>query len=355
MPLQEVEKVSITILMDNSTDFLLTNSAHAVRPPLIVNEKFNLPPPVAEHGFSALVNIVVKYIQSKGEKNNSVNDQKTGMNSNTSIINTFLFDTGVSENGVLHNADTFGTDFSQIDGIILSHGHFDHFTGLANILKRISSSRQRPSDRIDVFVHPDALLRRWEIYPDGKRAKMPFLDEKQLEELGAKIHKNTGITLLPNNNSPSLLITGHIPRQTSFEKGFPFQYAEDQQNDDSHNKKSLTPDPLVKDDQAIVVNVRNKGLIILTGCGHAGVVNTINYAKKITGLDKIYAVIGGFHLPADDGIYEEAIDPTLQELQKADPDYIIPCHCTGWKATNKIIDLMPEKFIQSGVGTIFTF
>jgi 7,8-dihydropterin-6-yl-methyl-4-(beta-D-ribofuranosyl)aminobenzene 5'-phosphate synthase len=159
------------------------------------------------------------------------------MNSNTSIINTFLFDTGVSENGVLHNTDTFGTDFSQIDGIILSHGHFDHFTGLANILKGISSSRQRPSDHIDVFVHPDALLRRWEIYPNGKRAKMPFLDEKQLEELGAKIHKNTGITLLPNNNSPSLLITGHIPRQTSFEKDFPFQYTEDQKNDDSHNKK----------------------------------------------------------------------------------------------------------------------
>ena len=120
-------------------------------------------------------------------------------------------------------------------------------------------------------------------------------------------------------------------------------------------KKKLTPDPLVKDDQAKVINVRNKGLIILTGCGHAGVINTIKYAKKITGVDKIYAVIGGFHLPADGGIYEEAIDPTLKELQKANPEYILPCHCTGWKATNKIIDLMPEKFKQSGVDTIYTF
>ena len=110
-----------------------------------------------------------------------------------------------------------------------------------------------------------------------------------------------------------------------------------------------------KDDQAIVINVRNKGLIILTSCGHAGAINTIKYAKKITGVDKIYAVIGGFHLLTDGGIYEEAIDPTLKELQKANPEYIVPCHCTGWKATNKIIDLMPEKFIQSGVGTIFTF
>jgi 7,8-dihydropterin-6-yl-methyl-4-(beta-D-ribofuranosyl)aminobenzene 5'-phosphate synthase len=348
--LQEVEKVSITILMDNSTDFLLTSSAHAVRPPLIVNEKFNLPPPVAEHGFSALVNVVSKYVQIKGEKNNSVNECKTVKNS-SSINNTFLFDTGVSKNGVVHNANTFGIDFKKLDGIILSHGHFDHFTGLVNIIKRISD-RQLSTANLDVFAHPDAFLRRWEIYPDGKRAKMPFLDETQLKKAGAMIHKNTGITLLQNQYSPSLLITGQIPRETSFEKGFPFQYAENTHKDD---KKNLVPDPLVKDDQAIVINVRNKGLIILTGCGHAGVINSINYAKKITGVDKIYAVIGGFHLPADGGIYEEAIDPTLKELQKANPEYIVPCHCTGWKATNKIIDLMPEKFIQSAVGTIFTF
>jgi 7,8-dihydropterin-6-yl-methyl-4-(beta-D-ribofuranosyl)aminobenzene 5'-phosphate synthase len=344
MTLQEVEKVSITILMDNSTDFLLTNSAHAIRPPLIVNERFNLPPPVAEHGFSALINIV-KNTKNKAEKNSSKYNSSS---------NTFLFDTGVSENGVLHNADVFGIDFNQINGIILSHGHFDHFAGLVNVLKRISSSSSRQATTsthvIDIFVHPDAFLRRWEIYPDGKRAKSPFLDEKQLQELGAAIHKIASLSFLPSEDFPSLLITGQIPRETSFEKGFPFQYSEN-----PSDEKNLVPDPLIKDDQAIVANVRHKGLVILTGCGHAGVINTINYAKKITGLDKIYAVIGGFHLPADGGIYEEAIDPTLKELQKADPEYIIPCHCTGWKATNKIIDLMPEKFIQSGVGTIFTF
>jgi 7,8-dihydropterin-6-yl-methyl-4-(beta-D-ribofuranosyl)aminobenzene 5'-phosphate synthase len=343
MSIQEIHQISIMILMDNSTDFLLTNSAHAKRPSLIVNERFNLPPPVAEHGFSALINIV-KDNKNKAEKNSSEHN---------CISNTFLFDTGVSENGVLHNADVFGIDFSQIDGIILSHGHFDHFTGLVNVLKRISSSRRYTTTSthlIDIFVHPDAFLRRWEIYPDGKRAKSPFLDEKQLQELEAGIHKTTSVSFLPSEESPSLLITGQIPRETSFEKGFPFQYAEN-----PSDEKNLVPDPLIKDDQAIVANVKNKGLVILTGCGHAGVINTINYAKKVTGLDKIYAVIGGFHLPADGGIYEEAIDPTLKELQKADPEYIVPCHCTGWKATNKIIDIMPEKFIQSGVGTIFTF
>ena len=109
---------------------------------------------------------------------------------------------------------------------------------------------------------------------------MPFLDQMHLENSGVRIHQNTGVVLLPNKNSPLLLLTGEIPRDTSFEKGFPFQYME---ND---NEKNLTPDPLVKDDQALVANIRNKGLVILTACGHSGVINTINYAKKITGINK---------------------------------------------------------------------
>jgi 7,8-dihydropterin-6-yl-methyl-4-(beta-D-ribofuranosyl)aminobenzene 5'-phosphate synthase len=323
--------------MDNSTDFLLTNSAHAIRPQLIKDEKFILPPPVAEHGFSALIEI------SESDQSNSENNNKK-----------FLFDTGVSKNGVIHNADIFGIDFGKVDGIILSHGHFDHFAGLVNILKRIlsSSSAKVPNiiNHINVFAHPDAFLKRWEVVPDGKIAKSPILDEIQLHELGAKIHKATGITILPSKESPLLLITGQIPRATSFEKGFPFQYVED-----TNNEKNLVPDPLIKDDQAIVANIRDKGLVILTGCGHAGVINAINYAKKITGVDKVYAVMGGFHLPVDGGIYEAAIEPTLDELQKADPEYIVPCHCTGWKATNRIIETMPEKFMQSSVGTTFQF
>jgi 7,8-dihydropterin-6-yl-methyl-4-(beta-D-ribofuranosyl)aminobenzene 5'-phosphate synthase len=316
--------------MDNSTDFLLTNSEHAIRLPFIKNEKFVLPPPVAEHGFSALISI------PKSEQNTD---------------SSFLFDTGISENGVIHNADIFGIDFDKIDGIILSHGHFDHFGGLINVLKRMASSPRRTSNHtIDIFTHPDAFLRRWEILPDGKRAKSPILDEIQLQQLGAKIHKNAGVNYLPSKEPPLLVITGEIARETSFEKGFPYQYAED-----PSNEKNLIPDPLIKDDQALVVNILDKGLVILTGCGHAGVVNTINYAKIITGINKIHAILGGFHLPADGAIYEAAIEPTLKEFQKAQPDYLIPCHCTGWKAVNKIIETMPEKFIQSSVGTTFQF
>ena len=344
MTLQEIDKVSVTILMDNSTDLLLTNSIHASRPQLTTNEKFLLPLPIAEHGFSALVDIVV-HSEEKKEKNNM--GKKIKYKNNNSI---FLFDAGPSEDGVIHNADIFGIDFDRIDGVILSHGHFDHFTGLANILRKISLSRPKTTG-IDLLAHPEAFLKRWEVFQDGKRVQMPFLDEGHLKELGALIHKRTGITFLPSDESPSLLVTGEIPRKTSFEKGFPFQYVENQ----TGNETRLIPDPLVRDDQAIVVNVKDKGLVILTACGHSGIVNTINYAKKVTETDKVHAVLGGFHLPADGGIFEEAIEPTLKELHKIDPDYIVPCHCTGWKAANRIIETMPEKYLQSSVGTTFSF
>jgi 7,8-dihydropterin-6-yl-methyl-4-(beta-D-ribofuranosyl)aminobenzene 5'-phosphate synthase len=356
MSIREIGKISITILMDNSTDLLLKNSAHALRNPLIMNERLNLPPPVAEHGFSALINIVNDDNSSSG---NDSNRQNLTENTDGNTNYTYLFDTGVTEDGVIRNADLLGMDFGNIDGIILSHGHFDHSTGLVNILKRISSKRSPP---IDIFLHPDAFLRRWLVLPDGKKARMPSLDEKQLESLGGSIHKSNKATILPNIENPFLLMTGQIPRKTSFEKGFPIQYAEYSDNnkdedDDDHDEKNLNlvPDPLVKDDQAVVVNLRKKGLVALTGCGHAGIINTLNYAKDLTGVDKIHAIIGGFHLPADGGIYEEAMNPTIEEIRNVDPEYIIPCHCTGWKATNKIIDLMPDKFIQSAVGTTFTF
>jgi 7,8-dihydropterin-6-yl-methyl-4-(beta-D-ribofuranosyl)aminobenzene 5'-phosphate synthase len=332
MLLQEIDHLSVTILMDNYTDRLLPSFLPAIRAPMIMHGRF-LPAPIAEYGFSTILDI--KY-----------NDDKKK--------NIFLFDTGVSENGIIFNADIFGIDLNNIEAIILSHGHFDHCSGLLSVLKRVSKP-------INVIAHPDAFLKRWLIYPDGNKARMPVLDEKELENFGAKVRKIRNVNFLPTNNddlvvvvdddvndfSSPLMITGQIPRETSFEKGFPLQYAEIQ------GEKELIPDPLVREDQAIIVNLKQKGLVILTGCSHAGIINTLNYAKKLTKINKVFAILGGFHLTG--GIYEEAIEPTIKELQKADPKYIIPCHCTGWKATNRIIEEMPEKFIQTSVGTVFNF
>jgi 7,8-dihydropterin-6-yl-methyl-4-(beta-D-ribofuranosyl)aminobenzene 5'-phosphate synthase len=317
--------------MDNYTDMLLPSSSTAVRTSILMNETSYLFP-IAEHGFSAVIKI-------------SYNDN--------SKKNVLLFDTGVSENGVIHNADLFGIDFRIIEAIILSHGHMDHCKGLVSVLKRMLKPR-------DIIVHPDAFLKRWLVFPDGKKQKMPTLDENDLRHYGAILHKIKDASFFPfindsnsydkNQNHHLLMITGQIPRETSFEKGLPSQYKEE----DRDNEKCHVPDPLVNDDQALVANIKHKGLVIITGCGHAGIINTMNYAKKLSGIDKIYAVLGGFHLTGGD-VLQEAIEPTVNELQKADPKFVIPCHCTGWKGINRIIDTMPEKFIQSSVGTTFNF
>lgn len=319
MQLSPVNKISITLLMDNVTDRLLANSPHAYRPPLGEDEKF-LPAPLAEHGFSAMIETELNTIGSLQR-------------------NRYLFDTGTSEDGVIINADLFGIDLQNIDAIILSHGHFDHFSGLLSVAKRIS----RP---IKLYVHPDAFLKRWDIFPDGTRLANPVLDEGILRESGIAVKRSEAPTGLPDERNPCLAITGQIPRETTYEKGFPPQYAEIE-------GRGLVHDPLIKDDQAIIANVDGKGLVIVSGCGHAGIVNTINYAKKLTGVDKIHAVLGGFHLSGP--LYEDAIEPTVKALQDADADYVVPCHCTGWKAINMIISQMPQKFIAPSVGSRFVF
>ena len=334
--LQEVDSINITILVDNITDRLLPSLSLVKRPPLISNKRFNKPP-IAEHGFSTLVEISYKYKDKK-------------------ILKKFLFDTGVSKNGIIYNSNIFGINFEDIETIILSHGHFDHISGLISVLKKINKP-------IEIITHPDAFLRRWVVFPDGRKARMDTLDEGEIKEFGGIIIKNNDINYLPrlktkinpddytdnniSDNNNRILITGEIPRVTKFEKGFPLQYKEGKDEND------LIADPFVKDDQALVILLKNKGLVILTGCGHAGIINTVNYATKVTGIKKVYAIIGGFHLTGEG--YEESIPLTISELLKINPEYIIPCHCTGWKASNAIIKSMPKKYIQTSVGSTFCF
>lgn len=334
--LQVVENINITILVDNITDRLLPSLSLVKRPPMISNKRFNKAP-IAEHGFSALVEIFYTYKDEKFKK-------------------TYLFDTGVSKNGIMYNSDIFNINFEDIETIILSHGHFDHFSGLISVLKKIN----RP---IEIVAHTDAFLKRWIVFPDGKKARMDILNEENIRGYGGIIIKNNGVNYLPrprlkiNKNNKNndrfdkknkrILITGEIPRITNFEKGFPLQYKEGK--DQNH----LIADPLVNDDQALVILLKNKGLVILTGCSHAGIINTINYATKVTGIKKVYAIIGGFHLSGEE--YEDSIPLTITELLRINPEYIIPCHCTGWKASNEIIKAVPQKYIQTSVGSTFCF
>jgi 7,8-dihydropterin-6-yl-methyl-4-(beta-D-ribofuranosyl)aminobenzene 5'-phosphate synthase len=110
---------------------------------------------------------------------------------------------------------------------------------------------------------------------------------------------------------------------------------------------------VIHDDQCAIVNVRDKGLVVVSGCGHAGIVNILLHAKALTGVEQIYAVVGGFHLTG--AIFEPRIAPTVAALQTLDPRYLVPGHCTGWRATQEIARAMPDAFVANSVGTTFVF
>ena len=123
----------------------------------------------------------------------------------------------------------------------------------------------------------------------------------------------------------SVLITGEVNRVTGFEKGFPVHQA--------WRGGRWQPDPLILDDQALIAHVVGRGLVVLTGCGHAGIISICRYAQRLTGVGKLHAVIGGFHLAGP--LYEPVIGAAVSALEQLAPEVIVPAHCTGWKAPTR--------------------
>ena len=113
------------------------------------------------------------------------------------------------------------------------------------------------------------------------------------------------------------------------------------------------PDPLIHDDQALVAHLPDRGLVIITGCGHAGLINTVRYARKLTGVDRVHAVVGGFHLATP--AFEPRIPPTVDALREFDPQVVAPTHCTGWRAIHALAAAFPDAFIPGSVGTRYVF
>jgi 7,8-dihydropterin-6-yl-methyl-4-(beta-D-ribofuranosyl)aminobenzene 5'-phosphate synthase len=192
--------------------------------------------------------------------------------------------------------------------------------------------------RVPIVLHPDAYLKRKNIQGDGHESEHIPPSQKDLEAEDVQIIEERGPTMLIGEHA---LVTGQIPRTTPFEKGSPNQVA--------LIGGKWQPDPWIHDDQAIVIHVKHKGLVVLTGCGHAGVVNTLRCARDMTGVNQIHAVIGGFHLTGP--IFEPIIQPTVQALKEFEPSVIVPQHCTGWKATHLIAREFPDAFTPNSVGT----
>lgn len=308
IPLPEVDAAKIKIVMDNSIDLLMSSTEVAQRLPLGPNP-FERTSPVAEHGFSVLIEV------KRGEKRGTV-----------------LFDTGVSRKGILNNVDALEIDTKDIQAIVLSHGHPDHAMGLPGLIDRLGTRN------LPLVLHPDAYLERKLVLPNGDEVSVPAPKVTDFRRENIEIIEEVGPSMLVDD---MLLVSGEVDRTTDFETGFPIHYAK---RDDAWE-----PDPLIMDDQCTIINVRGKGLVIVTGCGHAGIINTIRHVQALTGVQEIYAVIGGFHLTG--ALFEPIIPATIAALRDINPRYVLPGHCTGWAATHQIARAMPEAFIPNSVGT----
>jgi 7,8-dihydropterin-6-yl-methyl-4-(beta-D-ribofuranosyl)aminobenzene 5'-phosphate synthase len=323
IPLAPVDELTVTTLVDNVADLLLTDEGPAKRYSLARAVDPTVPaqfleggrtgdPLRAEHGFSALVTV------RKGGRTTRV-----------------LFDAGLTPDGLVDNMRRLELSPGDIDIIVLSHGHWDHTTGMDGLVKALG----RPN--VPVLIHPDFWSRRRVAIPSAP-IELPSTSRSALEGAGFDIVEQRQPSFLLDG---SLLVTGEVDRTSEFEQGHPLFEA--------YRDGRWQPDPLILDDQALVANVRGKGLVVLTGCGHSGVVNILRYVRKLTGEDRIHAVIGGFHLSGP--LFEKIIAPTCAALGEFAPDYLVPCHCTGWRAVHAIAAAFPDAFIQNGVGTRFEF
>ena len=144
-----------------------------------------------------------------------------------------------------------------------------------------------------------------------------------------------------------VLITGQVERVTDFQQGFPLQQA---RTEDGHGWEA---DTWIWDDQAVVFHLKGKGLVVLSSCSHAGVINVLRHAQRLTGIGTVYAFVGGLHLSG--GVFEPIIARTIAELVAIGPTIIIPGHCTGWKAIHEVARQMPQAYVQPSVSTHLHF
>jgi len=312
--LRPVDTAEVTILIDNTIDILLPSDAVAKRPPRTWDtlERFRL---VAEHGYALAVAV-----------------ERDGHRS------TMLYDAGLGDDSVVRNADMLGMPLGELRAIALSHGHADHHGGLPGLVRRLGARR------MPLVLHPDAWLDRKIVPPPGAGSEMhlPPPTRTDVERDGIVVIEERGPTLLVDD---AVLVTGEVRRTTDFEPGLPMQQAQ--------RGGRWVPDPLVADDQAIVLHVRGKGLVVLSSCSHSGVVNVLRHAQAVTGVDRIHAFVGGMHLGFP--VPASAVARTIDEVVALAPDHIVPGHCTGWRAIHELARRLPDAYVQPSVGTTLRF
>ena len=317
MQVPVVDGLAVTVVVENTYDALASGGRFG---PLRVERtgtprgSDTRPRLLAEHGFALLV------------------ESWRGPERRTTLV-----DFASRASTLLNNLEALKADLGQIDALFLSHGHDDHYGGLLAFLDAC-----RPRLRADLPVHVggvDTFAHRWGVEDDGKRVDYGQLRREAIEGHGVRIEMPVAPALVAGHG----LSSGPIPRRTAFEP-VPARFRLEEGGE-------LAPD-LFHGEHALGYHVRGRGLVVLTSCGHAGIINSVQHLQQVAGVDRVHAVLGGFHLVQ---AKEERIAQTLARFRELAPDVLVPMHCTGMRLTFELYRQMPDRFVPNTTGSRYIF
>ncbi|MEJ2667137.1 MAG: MBL fold metallo-hydrolase [Deinococcales bacterium] len=311
--MQQVDSLTVSVLVDNTTDMLSSRPSHVASEARVLlgagmTELTGQGLCSAHHGLSLLI------------------AAETG-----GRARTVLFDAGPDPYAIERNAARMGLALGEVEAVVLSHGHFDHSEGLVKVAELVRSAGGPQS--IPLHLHPDVFTLRANMLTGG--TPIPLQEVPSAEALGGAGYDVIRSSDIEDILDGAFFLSGEVPRK-SFERGL-------------QNQVRLTPsgewepDPLVMDERFLLAHVREKGLVVVTGCSHAGVVNVCRHARELFPDTPFYALIGGLHLVHPN---EDLIDATIDGLTEFDFDVIVPGHCTGWRATQAFVQAFGTEVVD---------
>ena len=325
MTLKPVDRVEILVLVDNATDMLSSTPSHVESEAAgLMRRGIRMMAGkclcCAAHGLSCLVTAY------RGATTHSV-----------------LFDTGPEEYSFERNVTRLGADLGMVESIVLSHGHWDHAGAMLLALSMVRS--RNGGQKIPYYAHPGMFHSRAVKLPNGTVRRMEDIPSvKDLTAFGAEVIVTTKPQALHDD---MFFVSGEIPRVTPYERGYPGQVRlmEDGQ--------SWEPDELLMDERFLAVNVADKGLVVLSACSHAGIVNVLMHARDSFPGVPLHAAMGGLHLS---GPNEAIIPQTVEGLRAFGLKTIAAGHCTGWRGMTALANAFGDKILApTAVGKRYTF
>lgn len=306
------DSLEVTVLVDNHIDMLMVDESDLVRQGMPEHFAPRHGTPLAENGLAFLLTV------RHGRRRTNI-----------------LLDAGLTPGPLLHNAKVLGIDLTEVDLVVLSHGHPDHFGGLEKVLAAIG----RPTP---VVVHPTAFRPRSIIRPDTVITYFNRgLTRKGIEDNGGVLVEVTG----PAQVAPGVTTSGEIPTTESFEQEVPTGRICVYDGD--------LVDDTISDYLTLTVNVAGMGLVQFDPCGHAGVVSALQHARKLTAVDEVHWLFGGFHL-GHPGISQSKVDSTAERLLALGVRNVSPMHCSGFRIQRALAERSAEQLRLMSVGTVIS-